>query len=599
MAIRIHHIALELIFEASLPPEPLIDSSLSYGPESTWSERLRTQKALTLVCHNWHEVAVALLYHDIVLRRVNQIPALLRTLRLNPNLRDLIKHITFACYVPEAWDDVTSRSITLLIGLCPNLRSINFSMPFSEWLSAVRNSDGLMVFNPCLAFGRCAPSITQFTYYDHPLYANIANIVPYEVLSLFPNLTKLELITYPSHDHFVDRRLFNLQFNHLKELSVRPRQGPIQRDYYEVLKTWELPRLEFLAADFCMQPPRCGQYEHHIAFFEKFGPQLRRLNIGAAFSPMANRTHQADDLSKMTPQSVFFRSCPNLEHAIIALCDVENVERYPKRQYVLSDEFTAALDIWVPSSYFVREAVQDPEDESKTTYRYTHTLGERYSRRNIRLIDQALAIYPDIPIHYGPDSVEEGDKSTYMHRVYGLTFSQSRNLIIREEESWYEGMSSYRERHGGAVTPAESDVSSGSDSSEDLEFLQDDISTIAIQEKGKERAFSYDFSTPTERSISLSEPDSESESSSDEDFSPRHADFEYNSDDDSDLDSDFTWCTGDWEIHQQVVDSNGESDDDMGTSGLPGFIIRKGNVKQVTESEALEIHSRVVEQSKQ
>ncbi|KAK7690559.1 hypothetical protein QCA50_005657 [Cerrena zonata] len=604
MAMRIHFIALELIFEATLPPMPLVDASLSYGPESTWGERLRTQKALTLVCRSWRVVAVQLLYQDIVLRRVSQIPVLVRSLRANEDLQHLIKRITFACYVPEAWDDVTSQSIAHLMNLCPNLRSISFFTPFSEWLSTVRK-DGAMVFDPYPTFMNRASSITHLAFYDHPLYANLANIVPYELLSLFPNLTKLELITYPSRDHFVDRRLYDLHFEYLKELNVRPRQGPIQRDYYEMLKTWHMPRLEYLSADFCMQPPRCRQYDHHVAFFDKFGPQLKRLNIGAAFSPMANRTHQADDPSVITPQSVFFRNCTNLQHAIIALCDVESVERHPKRQFLLTDEFTAWLDIWVPSHYFVREAVpgsRDNGDDPEVTCRYTHTLGERYSRPNVRLIDQALANFPEIPVQYSPDSIEEGDKSTYIHHVYGISFAQSRHFIVREEEEWYDGMSSYRSRYGQVAESELSDQSesSVSDTSEEVEILQREIASTSLTEKEKERAF---FETPQpdpdpeEGNVLISEP-SDSDSDSDDGYSPRHADYDYDSDCDSDLDSDFTWCSGDWQIHQQVIDSGRDSDDAMELTGLShGWVCRRGDVKQVTEGEALEIHSRVIEQS--
>lgn len=610
MAMQIHYIALELIFEATLPPIPLVDPSLSYGPDSTWGEKLRTQKALNLVCHSWRAVAVQLLYHDIVIRRVNQIPALVRSLRLNESLRDLVKSITFACYIPEAWDDVTTRSITHLMNLCPNLRSISLTTPFSEWLSTTRK-DGTMVFDPCLAFKDRASSITHFSYYDNPLYANVATIVPYDLVSLFPNLIKLELVTYPSKDHFVDRRLFNLQFEYLKELNVRPRQGPLQRDYYEMLKTWHMPRLEYLSADFCMQPPRCRQYQHHIAFFEKFGPQLKRLNIGAAFSPMANRPQQTEDPSIITPQSVFFRNCTNLQHAVIALCDVENVERHPKRQFLLTDEFTAWLDIWVPSQYFVRETVRasgEGENDENVPYRYTHTLGERYSRANVRLIDQALANFPEIPTQYGPNSIEADDKSTYIHHIYGVAFAQSRHLIVREEEQWYEGTSSYRRRYAQVakselIEPqseeSQSDTSSASDTSDEMEMLQRELTSVGIGEKGKQVLTLFNARLLQARGISVSvapcEP-SDFDSDSDDDYIPRLADYEYDSDYDSDLDSDFTWCSGDWQIHQQVVDSAGDSENDMDGSNDRGHVCRKGNVKQISESEALEIHSEVVEQ---
>ncbi|CAL1716880.1 unnamed protein product [Somion occarium] len=448
IAMRVHPIALRLIFETIFPPIEFLDPSLSFGPQSTWSQALRTQKALTHVCRSWRSVALLFLYQDIVFRRVGQIPALVRTIRSNrEGIEELVKSITFACFIPEGWDELTNKNIANIMDQCPNIRSLSFFGPFVDWLQTSKG--GTKVFDAPRAFKNRSHSITHLTYFDllHDSTPAI-NVVPSTLLMSFPKLTYLSITSHckppPDFNHASpDPSLLNLSFPCLTHLDVLPKNGPIAMSLFSILSTWSLPSLTHLRMDLSLQWHYCTNYDHHNAFLDKFGPQLQFINFGGNFTVHASFYDGPGGDGPSMPVKSFVRKSANLGHLVMAAWDLDGVESLA---WLLTDEFKGRLDIWVPSRDFVLTMSKDdsqdnPDQATHTTgYHYTHTLGSKYDRPNIRLLDQALAHIPNLPLRYPPDSIAKDDISTYVHRVSGLRFIQTRNMIVQYEEDWRKEM---------------------------------------------------------------------------------------------------------------------------------------------------------------
>ncbi|KAK7690575.1 hypothetical protein QCA50_005673 [Cerrena zonata] len=449
IANRVHPIALRLIFETAFPPTEFRDPSLSLGPRSAWSQALRTQKALTAVCQSWRAVALMFLYQDVVLRRVGQIPALVRTLRSNKEgIEDHIKSLTFACFVPEPWDDVVSRNIEYLIDRCSNLRALTFWGPFVDWLQT-SNSNG-RVFDPLKTFKRHTNNITRLSYFDLLQSTTpVLDIVPGPLLTAFPNLTHLSLASHSSPSESYnpatpDPSLLNLSFPYLTHLELLPKNGPIAMAFFYILHTWSLPSLTHLRMDLSLQWHNCTSYDHHIAFVNKFGPQLKFVNFGGNFSVHASAFEGPTGEGTPMPVKGFVKSCTSVSkvgHMVMALWDVDGVSNL---SWILEDDFEGWLDLWVPSKDFVLLKEVDPfadlwtSDCATTSHIYTHTLSSKYNRPNIRLLDQALAHMPNLPLLYPPGSIAENDTNAYVHRVNGLRFIQTRRMIVQHEMSWTE-----------------------------------------------------------------------------------------------------------------------------------------------------------------
>ncbi|CAA7262236.1 unnamed protein product [Cyclocybe aegerita] len=91
------------IFERAIPPNWLLDPSLSLGYDSS--------------C-----VALPFLYEDICIRRVHQFLTLVGTIRNSPyKYGGLVKALNILCYVPEVFLNQFTKYLTTLFFLCPRL----------------------------------------------------------------------------------------------------------------------------------------------------------------------------------------------------------------------------------------------------------------------------------------------------------------------------------------------------------------------------------------------------------------------------------------------------------------------------------------------
>ncbi|OSC97049.1 hypothetical protein PYCCODRAFT_1204267 [Trametes coccinea BRFM310] len=126
------------IFSLTREPVYRSDPSIMQGPHSSWMRSLRTRKALTLTCKAFFGPATAVLYEDIVLRRMGQIPALARTLdpARTPSARTLsplVRSIRIdSCVVWDEYAEVVKEELRSIFEHCTMLQAFSF---IPHWLN--------------------------------------------------------------------------------------------------------------------------------------------------------------------------------------------------------------------------------------------------------------------------------------------------------------------------------------------------------------------------------------------------------------------------------------------------------------------------------
>ncbi|KAF8163602.1 hypothetical protein B0H34DRAFT_329570 [Crassisporium funariophilum] len=91
------------IYLRSLPPSFLLGPS-PYTGLLAWRKTLAQKKSIVLVCRAWYSAGISLLYEDICIRRLYQLPCLLSTLQggasRNKKFGALIKTLNVQCVIP-------------------------------------------------------------------------------------------------------------------------------------------------------------------------------------------------------------------------------------------------------------------------------------------------------------------------------------------------------------------------------------------------------------------------------------------------------------------------------------------------------------------
>lgn len=131
--VALHGIAIEQILDFVFPRHEsrILKSSNAEPLESGWLRALRSKKAVTLVCKDWHIVALKFLYRDISIRYVWQLVLLLRTIRSAPEtFGRLIRSLTIICYVPKHLTQVASDCLNAILALCPLIRELSLEEAF-------------------------------------------------------------------------------------------------------------------------------------------------------------------------------------------------------------------------------------------------------------------------------------------------------------------------------------------------------------------------------------------------------------------------------------------------------------------------------------
>ncbi|CAL1716884.1 unnamed protein product [Somion occarium] len=435
MAIRIHPIALRLVFDASFPPPEYLDPSLSHGPLSPWCQAIRAKKALGLVCTYWHMVATPILYEDVVFRRVGQIPAFARTLRSRPYVAQFVKGLTFSCEVPPPLDDVVKASLMCILEQCSRIRSLSCLTPFVGWLQT--NSRGLDILAqiPTTFLKDGSYATTNLVYLNDYLFNTLPDILPSPIIIAFSQMTSLSLTSRPMKRlnapemRAIPPTLRSLHFPRLKDLTLRTGGNGITGAYLTLITTWDLPQLERLTADFLYRDPSSLFSVQEAAFFQRFGKQLKVLDMD--FTPM-----WAVPPPDPNPGNIL-NLCPALEHIVLFLPDLFRVQ-----DYMSSVRNNTFVDVWIRSNHF------QPDDFDTDPQEYlpcdldeprVYGVGKKYLGPNFRFLDMGLQHIRDLPFILPPNSITEGEKTVYLHRIFDLRFAQSRRAIFTVGEDWTSG----------------------------------------------------------------------------------------------------------------------------------------------------------------
>ena len=116
------------IFKAAVPCHHEHDPSVM-RLWSTWLDRLRFRKGLILVCKAFAGPAAAVLYENVVFRRMGQVLALARTLssEVGRSLSSPIQRVRMdSCVIWAPCADVVKHELLFVLRRCTALRSFSF-----------------------------------------------------------------------------------------------------------------------------------------------------------------------------------------------------------------------------------------------------------------------------------------------------------------------------------------------------------------------------------------------------------------------------------------------------------------------------------------
>ncbi|KAL0956791.1 hypothetical protein HGRIS_002910 [Hohenbuehelia grisea] len=130
---RLPHEILRIILQYSIPPDFLLDHSLTGGPRSPWCLAMSQKRAIVSVCKDWNQVGVEFLYDHVVLRRMLQCEAFLNILREGSprslNLAGLVTKLTLHCFVPPAATGRFNFGLFTIFENCPRISRVSITLP--------------------------------------------------------------------------------------------------------------------------------------------------------------------------------------------------------------------------------------------------------------------------------------------------------------------------------------------------------------------------------------------------------------------------------------------------------------------------------------
>ncbi|KAI0800898.1 hypothetical protein C8Q74DRAFT_1191602, partial [Fomes fomentarius] len=240
-------------------------------PRNPWLAEIRFRKGLALVCKAWSWPATAVLYEDIVLRRMGQIPALARTLSSSGG-RDfgvLIQHIRMdSCVVWASCSDVVRQDLLLILQRSVALRTFSFhahpNFPIADspeegnswdgfnpsWILQESTSDIRQAFQIRVSSGLRELDISMTLYEEHIVELH-------SLLSSAHTLTSLKvgpINVSPGvlEGHINRRTLAELELPALVEFHLYVDNHPFTN---LVRQLWRMPALTHLTAMNCRDVP--------------------------------------------------------------------------------------------------------------------------------------------------------------------------------------------------------------------------------------------------------------------------------------------------------------------------------------------------------
>lgn len=192
---------IRFIFKESIPAAYQYDPSILNGLSNPWLQVLATKVALPAICKAFYWEGMSILYDDIVLRRMDQIFALARTLRSprGADIRPLIKSVLMeSCPIGSELAPTAKEELGFILRECHALRSFSYHPHpnFPLLSSEHQDSGGESYFNPTWFF-HASISHHSPSFLDGQLASRLHRLDLRFVLteSRFSNLHDLLLMT--------------------------------------------------------------------------------------------------------------------------------------------------------------------------------------------------------------------------------------------------------------------------------------------------------------------------------------------------------------------------------------------------------------------
>ncbi|KAJ3794890.1 hypothetical protein GGU11DRAFT_841342 [Lentinula aff. detonsa] len=114
---------LHLIFQYAVAPSFLMIPDRCR--HSAWSLNISTLRRLIIVCHDWYEAGIELLYVDVAVYWIEQLSSLLWTLQNRPDLAFKLLSIHIVCHVPPDHVEAFDLALKSFASICPNLTQLS------------------------------------------------------------------------------------------------------------------------------------------------------------------------------------------------------------------------------------------------------------------------------------------------------------------------------------------------------------------------------------------------------------------------------------------------------------------------------------------
>ncbi|KAM5541177.1 hypothetical protein V8D89_005106 [Ganoderma adspersum] len=370
------------------------DPSIQGGSYAPWLQLIRTKRGFPLICRAAFWPGMAVLYSDIVLRRMGQVCALADTLRqadIGPRLGNLIKSIRWdSCIVATPCSDAIREDITFIFGQCTQLQSFSYhphhSFPIRcgppdddecegffnpLWFITVPASlsDPLLLQSSVISNLRFLDILVDFQKVhigDDRDVADVMLLSIHKTLSTLKGLESLILGPWPSNSSLPSALLTmpDVSLPSLTELHIF---APEQEDVYAYLCTrWDAPRLTRLTIH-----TSTGQWSP-MRLLERHGSRLRYLHLYPVRSaPFGVAPYIPTLMSSLSTM------CPLLEHLV--------VPHLASPGLIIDSSTLIHLDVWTaPSGLRSREDRSQAEAYRLWTVNATRSTAP--ALRTVRLI---------------------------------------------------------------------------------------------------------------------------------------------------------------------------------------------------------------------
>lgn len=332
-------------------------------PESSWCHALRTKKKLAGVCWDWYRVGLEILYEEVIIRRIGQISALLRTLETGPYFGTIIKSLEVNCFVPKAYFSLFRENIGKIVKHCPLLHKIAFvpqvyllehPVPFPISFLGISRTITHLKCDPSFDFNSVAPGLV------HLSQTLISLSVTFSSQETTPSDTKALL-------------------SHLRYLEIRCDRPSSIDILHQVLIVPALTHFT-LACTNC-RGSRLSDFSSILQFCASRGSNLRRLQLNCICTDVRDRSAVTDIFQEI------FNGCPFLEHFVqFAKCSAYLLSlSHPTIRWI--DEWD---DIDVPGRYLL------PDPQSHESNPFTSVSSLESVDTPTEPIHRLVSCYPNV-----------------------------------------------------------------------------------------------------------------------------------------------------------------------------------------------------------